>query len=393
MLNRAGLALPRASYDTVVVGGGLLGLACAFYLRSLQPQDSLLVVEQDGIPSETGATFASPALVRGGFDGVASSQAEWALKELEHLSRVTGVSRPHDVPVQPVGLLSLQANEDERTQPTENALASLTSAQARAVRALVDVAAFPQARFERRGGYGSAEAAALHYGHGAVRQGADLTLNSRLIPLSATEFRLERLEYDRAMQQVVAKVERLIAKNVVIAAGANTLRLVEDALGVLLPYKLAYCQYPRLEADKRLPLKNGCTDLPVLQVAGFSLRPQGEGLLVVPPPPPPDPDGYEPKGARLMGVRVGVRRELLELLMNHTEAIPAFGWQSFNLGKTISKVRGAWDVLTPTGRPEWQRAEGDVYALVGGEYGFDLGLATAYDLAATLAGVEDRPWA
>ena len=391
VLNRAGLALPRATYDTVVVGGGLLGLACAFYLRVLQPEASLVVVEQDGVPSEAGATFASPALVQGVAD--AAAQSEWALHELEHLSRVTGISRPHDVPFQPVGLLKMHGTEVENAEPTESLLETLRPEQARAARALVEVSAFPYTAFEKRGGYGSAEAAALYYGHGAVARGADLMLNTRAVPLSATEFKLERLEYDRTMARIVAKVETLRAENVVVAAGASTVRVVEDALGVVLPYRLAYRQYPRLEADARLPLKNGRVDLPVLQAGGFSLRPQGEGLLVVPPTTPPDPDGYEPTGARLMGVRVGVRREVLELLLAHTESIPAFGWESFNLGKTVNKVRGAWEVLTPTGRPQWQTVEKTSWhALVGGEHGFDLGLATAYEIAATLAGRKKRPW-
>ena len=394
VLNRAGLALPQSHYDTVVVGGGLLGLACAFYLRGLQPQASLLVVEQDGIPSEEGATFASPAVVEVDFkDAAVQPQADWARHELEHLSEVTGVARPHDVPFRKVGLLNLQKTASEETQATETVLAALRPEQARAVRALVETAAFPQARFEPRGGYGSAEAAALHYGRGAVGRGADLALNTRAVPLSGTEVKLERLEFDRAMQRVVTKVERLSAKTVVVAAGASTPHWLENALGVVLPYKLAYRQYPRLEADERLPLQNGRVDLPVLQVAGFSLRPQGEGLLVVPPPPPPDPDGYKPTGAQLMGVRVGVRREVLELLLERAETVPAFGWDSLNLGKTVAKVRGAWEVLTPTGRPEWRHVEGSsVYALVGGEHGFGLGLATAYDLAATLAGSKGRPW-
>ncbi len=394
VLNRAGLDLPQSHYDTLVIGGGLLGLACAFYLRALQPEASLLVVEQDGVPSEAGATFASPGVVAGGFEAAGvRRQAAWARRELEQLSEVTGVTRPHDVPLHPVGLLSLCEDETAATRPVESVLETLEAIQVRALRALVEVAAFPYARLEPRGAYGSAEAAALHYGHGAVKRGADLLLNARALPLSEREFRVERLEFDRAMRRVVTRTERLSAGNVVVAAGALTVGFVEAALGALLPFKRAYRQYPRLEADERLPLKDGRVDLPVVQVAGFFLRPQGEGLLVVPPALPPDPAGYEPTGAQLMGVRVGVRRELLELLMNQTESIPAFGWESLNLGKTVHKVRGAWDVLTPTGKPEWQRAEAtNLYALVGGEHGFGLGLATAYDLAATLSGVAERPW-
>ncbi len=404
VLNRAGLTLPQSHYDTVVVGGGLLGLACAFYLRALQPEASLLVVEQDGIPSEEGATFASPAVVGVEFGGVkfggaefrssaVQRRADWALRELGHLSGVTGVTRPHDVPLRAVGLLDLRETEAGNTQPTETLLESLAPEQARGIRELVNITAFPHARIEPRGGYGSAEAAALHYGHGALKRGADLVLNTRAVPLSGSEFKLERLEYDRAMRRVVTAVDKVTAEKVVVAAGASTVRIVEDALGVVLPYKSAYRQYPRVEADERLPLQDGRVRLPVVRVAGFSLRPQGEGLLVVPPAPPPDPDGYVPTGAQMMGVRVGVRRELLERLLEHTDEVPAFGWESLNLGKTVHRVRGAWDVLTPTGQPEWRRAaETNLYALVGGEHGFGLGLATAYDLAATLSGLGGRPW-
>ena len=47
--------------------------------------------------------------------------------------------------------------------------------------------------------------------------------------------------------------------------------------------------------------------MPVLEHKGFTLRPQGEGLLVVPPPLSPDPAGYTPTGGNLMGVRTGLR--------------------------------------------------------------------------------------
>ena len=54
VVNRAGLELPRTCYDTAIVGGGLLGLACAFYLRRFAPERTLLIIEADGVPSEEG---------------------------------------------------------------------------------------------------------------------------------------------------------------------------------------------------------------------------------------------------------------------------------------------------------------------------------------------------
>ena len=394
-MNRAGLELPRDHYDYVVLGGGLLGLACAFYLQTFQPDASLLIVEQDGIPSETGATHVSPALITRFFeDAELRRRAEWSLKTLKNLSKETGVARPHDIPFQRSGIVQLLAETCDGAVATDQVLEKFPEPQVKAMAELVNLSATPFARYDERAGYGSAEAVALHYGHGAVKRGADLLLNARALPVSEKQIGLERLEYDRFMRRVVVKTEAVTADRVIVALGANTPSFVEEALGSLLPFKRVYRQYPRIEADVRLPVEQGRVQLPVIQTNGFTLRPQGEGLLIVAPELPPDPDGYKPTGANLMGVRVGVRREILELLMDHAEQLPAFSWESLNLGKTVAKVRGAWEVVTKNNLPAWQQVEGSGwYTFVGGEHGFSLGLSAAYDLAATLAEVEKtRPW-
>ena len=391
-MNRAGLALPRTHYDRVVLGGGLLGLAAAFYLRALEPEASLLIVEQGGIPSESGATFVSPAVAHAFFEQAELRQrARWTLQILANLSEETGVERPNDVPFRQVGVLNLERETREGTQPTRKHLETFSSEQADAMGALLALPEFPHARWDAGAGYGSAEAAALHYGYGAVGRGADLLLNARAHPLDEREIKLERLEFDRQMRHRVVKTEKVTTDSVIVAAGAETSALVEDVLGVLLLYRRRYVQYPRIEADAGLPLEDGRVSLPVIQADGFTLRPQGEGLLVVPPPLPPDPDGYEPTGARLLGVRVGVRREVLDALLAHADALPFVNWESLNLGKTVQKVRGAWEVIPPDGVPEWRQVEG-WHTLVGGRHGFSLGLAAAYDLVATLAKRDARPW-
>ena len=393
VVNRAGLELPRTHYDRVVLGGGLLGLAAAFYLRRFEPDASLLIIEQGGIPSESGATFVSPAVAHAFFeDDELQKRAAWTLGTLADLSTETGVERPNDVPFRQVGVLRLARESGADTQPTRDLLETFPPKQVEALGELVTLDEFPHARWAAQAGYGSAEAAALHYGYGAVRHGADLLLNARAHPLNERELRLERLEFDRQMRHRVVKTERITADAVVVAAGAETPALVEEALGALLPYRRRYAQYPRIEADARLPLEGGRVSLPVVQADSFTLRPQGEGLLVVPPSLSPDPDGYTPTGARLLGVRVGVRREVLDALLADADALPFVNWESLNLGKTVQKVRGAWEVVPPDGVPEWRQVGESWHTLVGGRRGFSLGLAAAYDLAATLTRHDTRPW-
>lgn len=394
VINKAALELPQTHYNYIVLGGGLLGLACAFYLRTLQPDASLLIVEQDGIPSETGATHVSPAVASRFFeDAQMRRRAEWGLGVLENLARETGVTRPYDTPFQRSGVVRFLGERYDGAVPTNQLLEQLPELQTKAITKLVDVEQTPFALYDEGAGYGSAEAAALHYGHGAVKRGADLLLNARALPVSENKIGLERLEYDRFMKRVVVKRESLTADKIIVALGASTATFAEEAVGSLLSFKRVYRQYPRIETDSRLPIQQGRVGLPVIQAHGFTLRPQGEGLLIVPPELAPDPDGYTPTGANLMGVRVGVRREILEVLMDCAERIPAFAWDSLNLGKTVEKVRGAWAVSTRDGFPTWQQVDSyDWYALVGGKDGYNLGLSTAYDLAANLSEQNARPW-
>ena len=395
VVNRAGLELPRTRYDTIIVGGGLLGLACAFYLRRFAPERTLLVIEADGVPSEEGATFVSPAVAHRAFEGEAGRRAAWALSILARLAEETGVTRPHDVPFRNVGWarsLSKPVEVAGLETLELNTFLELLSQGQTDITQLLNLEGASHVLYDPKGGYGSAEAAALHFGFGAVGSGADLLLNARATLTESRIIKLERLEFARDMQRKVVRTEALEADTLIIAAGAWSAALVEEGLGEVLRVGRVYTQYPRVEKDVRLRLEAGRVAMPVLEYEGFTLRPQGEGLLVVPPPLPPDPAGYVPTGGALMGVRTGLRRELLDTLMAHADDLPLLGWDTLNLGKTVHKVRGAWEVLTGSGQPEWRRVGETGYALLGGREGFTLGLAAAYDLAATLADIGARPW-
>ncbi|WP_157463450.1 FAD-dependent oxidoreductase, partial [Deinococcus pimensis] len=97
VFSHVGHRFEEGEYDVVIVGGGRLGLACAYFLRRLAPDARVLIVERDGIPSEGGATITTA--------GVWSSldlpprweaRAEWTREVWLDPAALTGVRRPHD---------------------------------------------------------------------------------------------------------------------------------------------------------------------------------------------------------------------------------------------------------------------------------------------------------
>lgn len=389
VFNSADRALVQDSYDIVLLGGGILGLTCAFYLRKLLPEASVLLIEEEGIPSEQGASHSSPGiLAEHSYEGLSRQKYRWVLQTLTHLAEETQLKRAEQVLYQ-TGMLRFAK---DLSGPSDS-LSDLGEARILALTSMLEPEHFPAVYWDRQAAYAHVEAAALAFGFAAVKLGLDLMLNTRAESISERVLGLKRLEYNRYMQRVIVKEERLSVKTVIVALGSKTAGFIEAALGEVLPYKQVYRQYPRIEADKRLPLKAGRVDLPIIQASGFYIRPQGEGLLIVPPDLPADPAGYKPIGGKLMGVRVGLRRELLECFLEAMPDLTLLAWESLNLGKSLTNVRGSWDSITPGGLPEWRQVTGSSwYSLIGGRHGLALGIAEAYDLAASLAGLVTRPW-
>ena len=77
-----------------MLGAGLLGLAAGFYLKSFLPHKEIVIVEEEGIPSEQGITHVSPGI----FAAEAASsllikRKHWIRKVLQNLEYETGIKR------------------------------------------------------------------------------------------------------------------------------------------------------------------------------------------------------------------------------------------------------------------------------------------------------------
>ncbi len=396
----AGQTFAGGHYDVLVVGAGRLGLGAAFYLRRLAPALRVLVVEREGIPSESGASGRARGVWRrAGLPPEWRGRAEWVRRVWQDPALETGTARPHDPAFQGVGWAELQAAglpEVGRPQAGQGADAGLDlltpgdfsahlNAPARAQLAeLCDLGGVHGVLFDAQGGYGSAVTLALSYGYAAVGLGADLLLNTeaRLTPGGAE---LRRLDVTPHMQVVVAQRLAVTAGHTVVAAGAWGSALLEEDLGLPVKHERAYVQFPRLALG-------AAPGLPVLAGAGLTLRPGEGGFRVLPPPGAPDPAGYEPRGARLEGVPVGIRPELLKYLLGALDVWPMLTGGKLDLGKTLADVPGTWEARPLGGWPLWERVSQGVSLLLGGPESDRAGLAVAYDLAAALAGVKARPW-
>ena len=397
VLTRADQDLPSAHYDTVIIGGGVLGLAAAFYLRKFAPEKSVLVVEQGGIPSEEGETHFSPALHHHCFPAEPDRRrARWWTRVLADFDRESGVTIALKHVFSPVGYVTTDAAAIAAVTSGQSAGRSATGAEFRGTMAgrFFDFADDAALAIDPAGGCGHAEAVALHYGYGAVKLGVDLCLNARAAFDRTGDLRLDRLTINNRMQIVVERQTRVRAGVIIVASGAATGPLIEHQLGELTPFRRYYAQFPRIDHAADFTLRSdGSLDCPVVSSGDFTIRPHLDGALVIPSPLPPDPEGYIPGGGRLMGVNVGLRKELITRFVDRMESIPALSMSTFNLGRTSANLRGAWEALTPSGLPEFARiANLDAYALVGGPHGFSLGAATALELAAHLSGQPALPW-
>ena len=391
VINNESLSLPKQHYDVIIIGGGVLGLSCAFYLRKYHPDKSLLIIEQEGIPSELGATFVSPAIVHSLFAKAdLRKDAKWSINLLKNLAEITGIDRPHNQPYFPVGYAKFMDEHFDDSLSPDEFFEKLTDVQEKNMNSLVDLSYCKGIAFDTDGGFASAENVAQHFGYASVRDGADLLLNARATITGEHALAIEQLSYNKKMQQEVVKQESLSFEQCIVAAGHSNGDLLEG-LGEIVPSSKVYMQYPKIERDAQLVLADsgqngfgGKLELPVLSYQGFHLRPQGDGLLVIPPKLPPDSIGYQPTEGKLMGVQVGLRREIIESILENLDNFPCFGWESLNLGKAVRQVRGAWQIASEY--PAWQQLQNHehVYLLHGGRQAMSLGLAVAHELAENL---------
>lgn len=380
---------PR-EFDVVVVGAGRMGSALAWYLRQLAPHLSLLLVEEGGLPNEEGATILAPGLWSAlGLPAAVQAQAHWTREQLAALPGVQWQPR-----VLAHLLAASGAHHHSKGQSTADALDPFPEALA-----LVDPEQLPVARLDAQAATYRPGSLALHAAQAAIGLGANLLLNTRAAPQPGG-VRLERLSVTNTHAIVTHEVHEVRARVLVVAAGASGPMLAEQELGLHSAHGRAYVQFPHLACPSEAagPGPDGTEPWPVtpaMQVGPLRLWPQNGGWTLCAWPDHRDPQGYVPAAGQLTGVPTGLRRELLETLVAHMDAVPALATGALHLGRSLSDVPGAWFCLPgghPHGLPQWQALTDAVYLLLGGLHADTLGLSTAYDLAAHLAGIAARPW-
>ncbi len=310
----------------VVIGGGLLGLITAFYLRKFAPERSVLLVEQGGIPSEEGETHYSPAIHHRFYrDEEQRRRARWWSGVLAQPEIESGVTIALKNSFAPVSYLSSDPAAIKLATIGLDGLQPVRAGDYRGTMVERFFAFAPDARLalDPAGGCGNAEALALHFGYGAVALGADLCLNARASFDREGHVRLDRLTINNRMEIEIARRSGVRGGTLIVAAGAATGPLIEHQLGELTPFRRYFAQFPRIDFEPPFPLRaDGTLDCPVVSCGDITIRPHLDGAIVVPAPLPPDPDGYTPHGGRLMGVNVGLRKELITQFVGRMEAIP-----------------------------------------------------------------------
>ncbi len=373
VLNHANIPLERSHYDLVIVGAGMLGLSLAFWLRTLAPQHSVLVVEEGGIPRERGATQNRSGIFA---PLKQDNQTEFVWDTLQNIARVTQIQRPYDPVFQPCGAVHLAraGNPIPFSQPVQHNLEQL-----------LDMQNYAGATWQPQAGYGSPSSVALHFGFGAVAQGADLMLNARAVAGTAQTLCLERLDIDNTMRVHVSRCDLVTYDRLVVAAGAWSAGWLEQNMHISSDIPVRYVQHLRL--DEKIPLERSGTEvnLPVVLVDGFRLRPHFGGVLLELPDLPtvvaPNIQ-HIPTGGTLEGVEVGLCSAALEGMLNHLEHMPMLGSEHLFLGKTSLDLMGSWQVAQDL--PSWCKIANGLYTLLGGKQTFERGLAVARDLAVAL---------
>ncbi|WP_425146008.1 FAD-dependent oxidoreductase [Deinococcus sp.] len=353
-----GQAFRELRYDLLIVGAGRMGAALARFVMEAAPQVRLLLAEEGGLPNEEGASLLAAGVWHSFVPPEQRVRTERARQLLGESLNTCGV---------------LQGRADPH--PGFSPLRDFWTPE---LDALIDPEVLPFARLDARGGSFSVGSQTLQNAQTAVKLGADLMLNVRAELLGGGGARLHRLSVTNTHQVVVDHSVTLRAGAVIVAAGAAGAHLVEAGLGLITAHRQAYRQSPRLN----LPSGPGSR---VLRASGFILRPHSGGYSVTPPTVHPDPWGYVPSGGRLAGVPVGLRRELIESVLDNLEALPGLGGEGLVVGRSSADIPGAWVALPAGGWPLSERLDGQHWLLLGGERADLSGLSVAEELALEIA--------
>jgi glycine/D-amino acid oxidase-like deaminating enzyme len=427
--------LPSGPWDAVVVGAGIYGLPCAFFLARRGAR--VLVVEDNAIPGEC-ITVNTGGIIRVSYSDLdvarvaafarriyAAPTRTLALREPIHLGFLrTGWGRfihAGHVPgsLEAVTRIANGVDEALRVETRDAYAASLSARRRKNLGTLLDLDDVTHVLVDDAGGYADGGTALTGFYAACLEAGVCVSLHSTVTEFvrrgdAVTGLVLDRHTREGDGERVVAR-ETVMADRIVLAAGRGNGELVRRCAGWEMPTFTSFHQLPYIrnapdvafEATRYTAGEPGAErtveaiDAPVISHwRDIYFRPEGTGVVFGVHHRELQPDDYRPAGGAIdtgaFRMPVGLDQVMVDKLVELMPHFPVLSSSGLNLGHTPADIAGGAYYMNPEELP----FEGEVpgtggrvfYAGSGCGTGFKLGPGVAHLLVERLAGVprEDR---
>ena len=414
--------LPDGPWDVVVVGAGIYGLPCAYFLAR-HAGARVLVVEDNAIPGE-GITVNTGGIIRVAYSNLDVARvAAFARAIYREPTRRLRLTAPTSMGFVPTGwgrfvnadAVPGVAEEIHRIAAGVGAgmqvrrlgeyLADLSPGRRRNVEAILDVTDSTHVLVDEKGGFADGGTALLGWQDACLEACVCIALYAPVLDFVRDGSRIAAVVVDRS-RDASGVPESIRATRVVLAAGRNNAALVRAAAGWEMPTFTSFHQlaYVRNSADLDFASRvydvgegAGRRQVELIDAPTIShwrdiyFRPEGMGMILGTHHRELQADDYRPRGGEIGGMRVGLDQTMVSALLELMPYFPILSSPGLNLGRTPDDIAGGAYYMNPEELPfegEVPGTEGSVlYAGSGCGTGFKLGPGVAWLLTQRMMGV------